>query len=340
MRARQASITLALIAVALALAPAALAGGNAGFAPPDSATEGGSQINELYWIVIGVLAAIFLLVEGALVWFVFRYRRRRDTPVEAEGPEVHGHTKLELVWTAIPTAILVALMVITIVKVPSVEARPDPEDDPLVVNVTGHQFYWQYEYANGVVAVDTLRIPVGRPVQLVLNATDVIHSWWVPELTGKRDTIPGRTNELAFTATRTGVFEGQCAELCGAEHALMRTTVEVVPADEFDAWLEQRAGAQATGTSELGRQTWEGVCAKCHGLDGTGGYGPPVAGNALLVDEQALGTLVREGRNQPTIAGYMPAVGTGWPDGQLQALIDYIASDPALAPGGQAQQGG
>jgi cytochrome c oxidase subunit 2 len=337
MRVRLGLVTLALVIAAFA-ATSALAG-NGGIAPPDSATASGSQINDLWWILMGILIAIFVLVEGALLWFVFRYRRRRGQAPETEGPQVHGHTKAELVWTAIPTAILVALMIVTIVMVPTVEATPGPDDDPLVVDVTGHQFYWQYTYPNGAVAVDTLRLPVDRPVQLVLNAVDVIHSWWVPELTGKRDTIPGRTNELNFTPARTGVFLGQCAELCGVQHAIMRTTVEVVPAAEFDAWLEEQAAAQAAGTSVLGRQTWEGVCAKCHGLDGSGGYGPEIAGNALLIDLQALTKLLAEGRDQPGVDGYMPPISTGWPDGQIQALIDYVASTPELAPAGAAQGG-
>ena len=242
MRARLAPVTLAVAIVALAVAPAALAG-NGGIAPPDSATASGSQINDLWWILMGILVTIFVLVEGALLWFVFRYRRRRGQAPETEGPQVHGHTRIELVWTAIPTAILIVLMVVTIVMVPTVEANPGPGEDPLVVDVTAHQFYWEYTYPNGVVTVDTLRLPVDRPVQLVLNAADVIHSWWVPELTGKRDAIPGRTNELNFTVSKTGVFEGQCAELCGVQHAIMSTTVEVVAAAEFDAWLEERGGS-------------------------------------------------------------------------------------------------
>jgi cytochrome c oxidase subunit 2 len=329
--------TLAL--VALALAPVAGAS-NGGIAPPDSATTSGSQINDLYWILMGILIAIFLIVEGALFWFIFRYRRRKGTAYEAEGPQIHGNTRLELIWTAIPFVILVVLMVVTIVKVPSVEARPTADEDPLNVHVGSHQFYWEYTYENGVVAVDTLRLPEGRPVELTLEAYDVVHSWWVPALTGKRDAIPGRTNTLSFTTTKTGVFQGQCAELCGVQHAVMYTRVEVVAADEFDAWLAEQEAAQAAGTSDLGEQTWAGVCAKCHGLAGEGGYGPPVAGNSTLADPEALGQLLSQGRDDPGVEGYMPNVGAGWPDHQLQALIDYIVSSPDLAPPGAGGQGG
>ena len=341
MCARKLPVLFAVLGLALVAAQAALAG-NGGIAPPDSATTSGGAINDLYWIVIGITAAVFLVVEGALVWFLFRFRRRPGTAYDADGPQIHGNTRLELVWTAIPFLILVAIMVVTIVKVPSVEARPSSGEDPIVVRVGGHQFYWEYSYENGVVQVDALRLPVGRPVELVLDAYDVIHSWWVPALDGKRDTIPGRTNTLDFTPTKTGVFQGQCAELCGVQHAVMRTTVRVVPADEFDQWLASEQQAQAGGTSDLGRETWEGACAKCHGLDGKGEYGPPIAGNSTLADEKALKQLLTEGRNNPQVDGYMPAVATGWPedDTQLEALMVYIASNPDLAPAGAAQQGG
>jgi cytochrome c oxidase subunit 2 len=339
MRVRPPALILALVTVVLVLAPVALAGGNAGFAPPDSATDSGSTINDLWWIIIGILATIFILVEGALVWFLIRYRRRPSTPYETEGPQVHGNTRLELLWTVVPLLILVGITVVTIIKVPSVEAKPKSGDDTLVVQVAGHQFYWEYTYPNGVVVVDRLRLPVDRPVRLELVAYDVIHSWWVPQLTGKRDTIPGRTNSLTFEPNRTGTFAGQCAELCGVEHASMHTEVEVVPAGEFDTWLAGQADAQAAGTSDLGQQTWDGVCAKCHGLDGEGRYGPEIAGNSTLASAESLEPLLEQGQDNAQIHGYMPPVGLGWPDKQLDALIAYIASNPDLAPAGAAQGG-
>ena len=341
MRSRQARIVAALVVAALALVvvPAALAG-NGGVAPPPSATESGSSIKELWWILIAILGTIFVLVEGALLYFIFRFRRRRGTSPHADGPQIHGHTKLELVWTAIPLAILIVIMVVTIVKVPSVQANPEPGSDPLVVQVQAHQFYWEYKYPNGVVTVNELRLPVGRPVQLVLDAMDVIHSWWVPSLTGKLDAIPGRTNTLNFTVDHPGTFAGQCAELCGAQHAVMRTTVIVVERGEFEKWYGVTSAEQATGRSDLGRQTWDGVCATCHGALGQGDYGPPIAGNSTLVDVRALSQLLQNGQDTAANPGYMPAVGEGWPAKQLRALIAYVKSNPDLAPQTGATQGG
>ena len=192
----------------------------------------------------------------------------------------------------------------------------------------------------GAVSLDVRRVPVHRPVRLELTAPDVAHSWWVPELPGKRDAIPGRTNQLTFTATKTGTFRGQCAEFCGVQHAVMRTEVEVVPGAEFDQWLETEGAAQAAGTSDLGKQTWEGVCAKCHGLAGEGDIGPTIAGNPALVDAKGLAPLLAEGRDNPQISGFMPPISSGWSDRQLKALIEYVKSNPDLAPAGAAQQGG
>jgi cytochrome c oxidase subunit 2 len=334
------SIAVAIAGLCLVLAGQAVAG-NGGIAPPDSATASGSAINDLYWIVIGITIAIFLLAEGALVWFLFRFRRRPGTAEGIEGPQIHGNTRLEILWTAVPFLILVAILVVTIVKVPAVQANPDGDGDPLVVQVDAHQFYWEYRSPGGVVALDTLRLPVERPVRLELTGADVIHSWWVPELTGKRDAIPGRTNVLEFTIRQPGDYQGQCAELCGVEHAIMSTAVQAVPGPEFDAWLAGEEAAQADGTSGLGQATWESVCAKCHGLDGAGGYGPPIAGNSTLSDRAGLATLLANGQNNPGVPGYMPAVSQGWPEKQLDALIDYlVAAELAPAPADEAEEGG
>jgi cytochrome c oxidase subunit 2 len=161
-------------------------------------------------------------------------------------------------------------------------------------------------------------------VRLVVIAPDddVIHSWWIPALGGKIDAIPGTVNETWFEATRTGVFRGQCAELCGVEHANMLASVEVLPEAEFAAWLDERRAQQTAGTSELGQELWEGVCAKCHGLAGEGGVGPRLAGSVVLADPESIENVVRNGRRT------MPAVGSGWTDEQMTALTTYLQENP------------
>jgi cytochrome c oxidase subunit 2 len=324
-------LVVLLGALFLLLAGSALAG-NAGFAPPDSVSSSGSAINQLYWIIIGITAVIFLLVEGALLWFIFRFRRRPGTAYDAEAPQIHGNTRLEVLWTLVPVVIVIGIVVATVIKVPAVNAKPAHGSDSLVIRVEAHTFYWEYTYPNGVVAVDTLTLPIERPVRLELTGLDVIHSWWVPEITGKRDAIPGRINTLDFEIDRTGTFVGQCAEFCGVEHAVMYTTVEAVPQGVFDEWYQSQALAQAKpAETQLGRQTWVGVCAKCHGLDGQGGYGPAIAGNSTLADPRVLAQLLANGQDNDANSGFMPPVSTGWPQKQLDSLLAYLQQS-GLAP--------
>ncbi|MBW3592750.1 MAG: cytochrome c oxidase subunit II, partial [Actinobacteria bacterium] len=263
--------------VLLALAPEAMAQYRGGVAPPEAATESGEAINQLYWVVTTIAAVVFVLVEAALLFFIFRFRRRPGVPADAEGPQIHGNTRLEVIWTVVPTIILIALAVFTIAKIPDVEASTgeSARGDALHVVVDAHQFYWQYEYENGALSFDTLYVPVGRRVTLDLTSADVPHSWWVPELTGKRDALPGQVNLLSFRPEREGTFtNGKCGEFCGIQHAAMLTTVEVLSAEEFEEWL---ADNEAPDEVELGREEWEAACAKCHGPNGEGDIGPAVA---------------------------------------------------------------
>ena len=339
--ARKLAALAALAGALLALAPEALAQYRGGVAPPESATDSGAAINEIYWIVLAACAFVFVAIQAALVFFVLRFRRRRDAPDDAEGPQIHGNTRLEVLWTVIPSAALIALAVYTLIRVPDVEAEPNGADGrgALVVEVEAHQFYWQYRYPNGSLSFDTLHLPAGRKVTLRLTSADVPHSWWVPELTGKRDALPGQVNELHFTVTRPGTFEyGKCGEMCGIQHAFMLTRVEVLPAGEFESWLADNEGLEE---AELGRQEWEAACAKCHGLDGQGDIGPTIAGNPTLTNVETLDAIVRrEGQNLDDTEGYMPPVGKGWTDAQLEALIAYVESNEKLAPPSDGGNGG
>jgi cytochrome c oxidase subunit 2 len=273
---------------------------------------------------------IFLLVEVLLVLFVVRYRRRRRDRFE-DGANVHGSTQLELMWTAGPVLILALIAAFVFVQLSDVSDPPAAEaagEDTLDISVVGRQFSWQYEYPNGVVSIDTLRVPTGVPIRLELTAPeeDVIHSWWIPALQGKRDVIPGSPQELWFRADRAGTFVGQCTELCGAEHAKMTTVVEAVAPEEFDSWVDDRRSEQDATSSPLGQEEWEGVCAKCHGLGGEGGIAPRIAGSPTLTDAENLENIVRNGR------GRMPAVGSDWTEDQVDALIAYLRENP---PSGQ-----
>ncbi len=291
-------------------------------APESPNAEG---IRDSYLFVTIFTFAIFVLVEGLLIAFIYRYRRQKRARFE-DGAQVHGATKLELAWTAFPVVVLFLIGAFVFIELPGIKDIPDATagEEQLEIKVTGRQFYWQYEYPNGVVAIDHMRAPAGVPVSLEVTApdSDVIHSWWIPALGGKIDAIPGTTNDTWFQAENEGTYTGQCAELCGLEHAQMLASVEVMSSDEFDAWLEQQSQEQEAASLQLGQEEWEGVCAKCHGLEGEGGIGPRIAGSPTLTDEAALASLVRNGK------GDMPAVGSGWSDEQVQSLAAYLEENP------------
>jgi cytochrome c oxidase subunit II len=328
-----AALALALGALPIVLALAA-PGGLGGLAPADAATPSGEAINELYWFVFGICAVVFVAVEAALVLFILRFRRRPTTPADAEGPQIHGNTRLEVIWTIIPSVILVVVAVVVLARTSAVHATGGDRSDELVVRVEGHQFYWRYVYPDGQISLDTLVLPVDRAVKLELVSYDVNHSWWVRELTGKQDAIPGQVNELLLRPTKEGTYDGDCAELCGVLHAVMPTTVEVVSQQEYTRRIERLTGQNQAGDAQLalGRQTWERTCAKCHGPAGEGDLGPPIAQNGTLVDPEGLRTLLDEGLDTPGFDGYMPPVGRGWPAFQREALIAYVRSNQDLAP--------
>ncbi len=342
MAGKPAALVAVLALLALVLPEPALAQGAGGIAPPEPSTDSGEAIKQVYWVVFALTAFVFVAVETTLILFIVRYRRRRGTPAGVEGPQVHGNTRVEIIWTLVPALLLLALAVFTFVRIPAVEANPDGADgrNALRIRVDAHQFYWQYRYPGGALSFDTLYLPVDRTVTLELDALDVAHSWWVPELTGKRDAIPGQINELSFKPTKTGTFaNGKCAEFCGVQHALMLTKVEVLSQKDFDRWVEDNAPADARSAQlALGRAEWEAACAKCHGLEGEGDVGPAIAGNGTLTARSGLRRLLLQGQDLEDNEGYMPPVGRGWESRQLDALIAYIKSEPKLS--GEEESGG
>jgi cytochrome c oxidase subunit II len=289
-----------------------------GLTPVTAESPNAERIEDLYWFVSFWAALVLLAVAVPLTIFVIRYRSRgRDRTVE--GPQIHGSTRLEIAWTLVPVAILVFVVAFTFYKLPGITLEDEAQAGDLRIRVEGRQFYWQYRYPNGVIAIDRLVAPQDRLVLLEITApeSDVNHSYWVPGVGGKFDAIPGRTTETAFQAREVGVFEGQCAEFCGIQHAAMLAEIEVKPADEFDSWLDRQAQAQEAGTSDLGEQIYVGACSKCHGPEGEGLIGPGFT-SAAVADPEAVAEVVRNGR------GRMPAVGEEWENFQMEALTDYL----------------
>jgi len=311
--------------LALALAGMAAAG-NGGFTPPTPQSPNASGINDAYYLILGLTAAIFVLVEGALVIFVLRFRSRGRART-VEGPQIRGHTNLELAWTVGPVLILAVIAAFIFYKLPGIKNVPSASaSNELHVTVEAHQFYWQFDYPTGQVSINRLVVPQGRVVTLDVVSHDVAHSWWIPELGGKIDAIPGRTNHTWFQAGRLGTYHGQCAEFCGLQHAAMKAQVEVVKSGAYGRFLVQHHKRSRA----LGEEMFAGVCATCHGLSGQGYIGPAIAGNPILTNRVALGKLVREGLPPSRTLNGMPAVGNSWSDAQISALVRYVRSNPTL----------
>lgn len=318
---RRRAFAVVLVAVTLVLAASWFGWGREGLRPVAPAGTGADEINDLYAFIGFFAVAIFLSVTIPLALIIARYRER-GLPREAEGPQLRGNTRLELAWTLGAVVIVLVISGFTLYKAGGTDdpARAAGDGDELPITVEGRQFYWRYVYPNGAVAIDRLRLPVGREAKLQVTAPewDVVHSFWVPALGGKRDAVPGEVNDLRLRPTKTGVYDGKCAELCGIQHAAMEFQAEVLPAGEFDRWVER-----AAEPDDLGSELWEGVCTKCHFAAPE--YAPSLAGNPLLGDEQAIREIVTQGR------GRMPPVGRGWTERELDALTTYVE---ALAPQG------
>jgi cytochrome c oxidase subunit 2 len=314
-------ILVLVLALGAALAFVGVAyAGNGGFAPETPHSPNAQDINSSYkWIAL-FTGAIFILVEGTLVAFIFRYRRRSRSR-NAEGPQVHGATRLELIWTAIPVLILAAIAGFIFYELPGINDVPaaKAQGGPLEIRIDAHQFYWQFTYPSGAVSIDEMHVPVNRVVKVDIYAHDVVHSWWIPELGGKFDAIPGRERHTWFQADRAGVYRGRCGEFCGVFHAAMKAQVIAQSPGDYQSWLS------TTAPRDLGRAQWVGACAKCHGPQGQGDYGPNIVNNSLLVQPQGLRRLLVNGQNRiKPISSYMPPVGIGWSDKQFAALSAYV----------------
>jgi len=246
------------------------------------------MFNVLVWIMV----VTFVLVEGVLVYAAIRFRAR---PGQERPPQVHGNMPLEIAWTVIPTILIMALGIWSVIELWQLDKPPASADYVLEVTATGHQWWFEFEYADAgggktITTANELRVPVDTPVWVWLESDDVIHSFWIPRLAGKVDMIPTHRNRLWFQAdsneieTLPATFLGQCAEFCGLSHALMKFEVTVMEQDDYDAWVAsygQKPSLSAKG--EQGQKVFNANCSSCHTTSG------PDA--AALVDGRVAGFL-------------------------------------------------
>jgi cytochrome c oxidase subunit 2 len=311
---RIALATLVASVVALVATTVAVAG-NGGFLPASPHSPNAHRINDAFVVVAIFTGIVFVIVEGALIAFIVKYRRGRRTRT-AEGPQIHGATRLEVIWTVLPVVILTLIGAFVFYKLPGIADAPKAAAaDETTIQIEGHQFYWLFRYPNGAISINRMVAPANEVVhEDVVGLTwDVNHSWWVPDLGGKYDAIPGKVNHTWFKAP-VGTYVARCAELCGIQHALMTGHVDVVPKAQYEAFLQKRSSG--AGTYALGQEEFQGVCSSCHRLAKTY-VGPALGGNPLLANSKSIATLLRSGR------GLMPAVGHNWTQHQIAALVAY-----------------
>lgn len=203
---------------------------------PDSASEEFDRIQGIYWFATWMSVVIFAVVAAVVIYSVWKWRVPPDD--DAEGPPIHGHTGLEIAWTAVPAILVVALGIVSAVVL---SENGKAQDNALQVRAIGQQFAWKFQYPDeGEFTTGELVLPVGRQAQFTMESVDVIHSFWVPNLGQKMDAVPGIETTINVTPNRTGEFAVVCAELCGLGHATMRAKARVVTEEEFDAWLEEQ----------------------------------------------------------------------------------------------------
>ncbi len=246
------------------------------------ATPAGAESN-LGIFVLGITGAIFVIVVLLLTYTLIRFRRRSADTAHQEPAQVYGSTQIEIAWTVIPLLIVFVLLGVTARVIASVQDAK-PKGVPTRVTVIGHQFWWEMRYPDlGIVTANEMHVPVaddsGNATYLTLESMDVVHSFWVPQLSGKTDAIPNRQNTMWIDPRHPGLYLGNCAEFCGTEHANMMVRVVAHPKAEFDAWVAAQKRAVPTGaTVSKPRAMYESLsCVSCHNIAGTvskGVFGP------------------------------------------------------------------
>ena len=310
-----------------------------GWLPTPAGREAG-RIDFVFWFVTVIWIAIFAVVAAVIAYSVWKFRAAPDD--DSDGPPIHGHTGLEITWTAIPTILVVAIAIVSAIVLAK---NGNAGRNPMLVDVTAQQFAWSFSYpGHGNLTSGDLRMPLGRKVELRLKSLDVIHSFWVPEFGQKQDTVPGLTTKLVITPDRLGTYPVVCAELCGLGHAVMRTSAIVMKPAAFNAWVNKQGKALAGPPGQAGKSVFvNNGCNSCHTLKAAGAtakVGPDL--DKLPQEARGAGkpleAFVRKSIVNPSAyvaSGFpnnvMPKTFSQLPKSQLDALVQYLVSSSKSA---------
>ncbi len=293
----------------------------------------GRVVDNVFLYIVTVCVILLALITFLMVYFVVHYRRKRHPkPVDIE-----GSTWLEITWTVIPTLIVLTMFYYGLTGFEFLKKVPP---GAMVVKVIARQWSWLFQYENGTQDTE-LRVPVGKPVKLVMNSLDVIHGFYIPAFRIKQDVVPGMTNYLWFQPTQVGTFDIMCSQYCGLEHSHMLSKMIVLPQSEFTKWYQGKKEKVALGGPPLGVKLYqEKGCVGCHSTDGSPRVGPTFKGllgkseevikagkeTTTVVDEAFVRDYI-ENPNVIQVKGYPPIMPkVSMTNEELTALVDYIES--------------
>jgi len=307
---------------------------NGSFWLPEAASTAAAQTDAGWSLVLWVSAFFFVLVVGAMSYFVIRYRRKSETEI----PDAPDHnTKIEIVWTVIPVAIALVLFTVGFRGFLNQSVAPAGATE---IFVTAEKWMWTFTYPNGNSEVNELRVPMGQPVKLVMSSKDVIHSFFVPEFRLKKDVVPNSYTTLWFEATKAGTMTITCTEYCGTGHSAMTGKLIVMETKAYQDWLEAGGGEKGlTPVQEGEKLSAKFACNTCHSVDGSAKVGPTwkgladskvalVDGTTVVADEAFLRESIVD-PNKTVVKGFQPVmpVFKGLLNGrQIDALIAYMKS--------------
>lgn len=302
----------------------------------DAQGPAAANIAELWWIMFGLATAVFLLVAGLLLYIIYSRRARAASINELDLHEDSGTRWL--LWGGLVMPIVVLAIVLFFTFRSQIALANNPRANPLTIDVIGQMWWWEVRYPDeDIVTANEIRIPVGQPVQLRLTSLDVIHSFWVPQLHGKQDMVPGRIDTMWLQADEPGVYRGICAEFCGLQHSKMHFVVVAEEEDTFQNWLEQQRQPAPEPTDDFvrrGQQVFLGSsCVYCHTVRGTNATGIVGPDLTHIASRLTLGAGILN-NNRGNMAGWiidpqhikpgnlMPPTALNSED--LQALLAYL----------------
>ncbi len=329
--------------VAIGLVAGAIATAVAVFIPwlPTPASREAGRIDFVYWFATVISLFIFSVVAAILGYAALNFRAKPGDM--SDGPPIHGHTTIEIIWTIVPAVLVTSIAIVSaIVLAKDSHAGPNP----LVIKVYGQQFAWQFEYPNGKL-YDNLHLPIDRGVKLEITSRDVLHSFWVPQFAQKQDAVPGQFNSVVVTPDRLGTYPVICTELCGLGHSVMRSQATVMTTADYAAWYKASTtpppttgGGSGGDAAAISTFTSNG-CSACHTFTpipaARGKVGPDLdkLKEDAVAAKESLTDFIHESIVDPDAyiaPGYQPHVmpptfGKSIPAAQIDALVQYLAAN-------------